>query len=166
MEETTQAPEQQPSKKSQTPLVLLGLVLIVLVGGGAYYANSHKSAAPAQTTKTVEGMQTKPTPTVVVAVTPTGTVSAEKEFTIVGKNYSFTPNTITVQKGDTVKITFTDDEGFHNLIIDGYNEKTQTIKSGNSDVIQFVADKAGTFAFYCGVGDHRERGMQGTLTVE
>ncbi|MEK7140334.1 MAG: hypothetical protein AAB815_00960, partial [Patescibacteria group bacterium] len=43
-----------------------------------------------------------------------------KEFTISGKNFSFTPSTITVQKGDRVKITFENTAGFHDFKIDAY----------------------------------------------
>jgi uncharacterized cupredoxin-like copper-binding protein len=32
--------------------------------------------------------------------------------------------------------------------------------------VQFVADKTGTFEFYCSVGNHRQMGMVGTLVVQ
>src|SRR3989344_1759490 len=38
-----------------------------------------------------------------------------KEFTITGDNFSFTPSTITVKKGDRVKITFKNNKGYHDF---------------------------------------------------
>lgn len=92
--------------------------------------------------------------------------SVVKTFTIVGANFSFTPNQITVNKGDTVKIIFQDSDGHHNLSIDGYNVQTQTIDSGQTSEITFIADKTGSFQYYCSVPTHKDRGMVGTLTVE
>jgi cytochrome c oxidase subunit 2 len=144
------------STSSMSPVVIGLIIFMVLIGGGVYYV-FHKMS---QSTQPTAAMAEK-------TITPTKTVSPTvKEFTVIGKNYSFSPNTITVKKGDNVTITFTDDEGFHNLIIEGYNEKTQTIRAGNSSVITFTADKTGSFAFYCGVGDHREKGMVGTFIVQ
>ncbi len=38
-------------------------------------------------------------------------------------------------------------------------------KSGQID-LYFVPVKAGTYAVYCTIDDHREKGMEGTITVE
>lgn len=88
-----------------------------------------------------------------------------KEFTVVGTNYAFSPNTITVNKGDNVRIIFKDEDGVHNLVINGYDLATNVINSGQ-ETIEFVADKTGQFEFYCSVGSHRDLGMVGTLIVQ
>ncbi|MFZ2682303.1 MAG: cupredoxin domain-containing protein [Patescibacteria group bacterium] len=90
---------------------------------------------------------------------------AVKEFTITGGNFAFTPDVMTVKKGDTVRITFKNDDGFHDLVIDEFAVATKQIQAGASEVVEFVADKAGTFEYYCSVGKHREMGMKGVLTV-
>ncbi len=87
-------------------------------------------------------------------------------FDVHGSNYKFDPVEIRVKKGETVKINFVNDEGFHNFIVDGLNLRTETISQGNVDTVTFVPDKVGEFEFYCGVGNHRELGMKGTLIVE
>ncbi len=92
-------------------------------------------------------------------------VGAEKDFTVTGQNYSFSPSTITVNKGDRVKITFVSGGGTHDFKIDEFNVASQRMSDGAQDVVQFVADKAGTFKYYCSVGSHRAMGMEGTLTV-
>lgn len=88
-----------------------------------------------------------------------------KDFTIRGSSFSFDPKTITVNKGDTVRITFINDQGFHDWVLDEFNARTQQLKAGESETITFVADKSGTFEYYCSVGTHRQQGMVGTLTV-
>ena len=92
--------------------------------------------------------------------------SAVKKFTVTGKNYSFSLSAITVQKGDRVKILFKNEGGFHDLKIDEFNVATKQIKGGETDTIEFTADKSGSFEYYCSVGSHRAMGMKGTLTVE
>jgi len=93
------------------------------------------------------------------------TSTAVKEFNVNGKNFSFDPSQITVKKGDKVKITFKDEDGFHNLVISGYNVETKKINTGQEQTVEFIADKTGQFEYYCSVTGHREKGMKGTLTV-
>lgn len=144
------------SKKGFNPLIIVGtLGLAVLIG---LYAFRGRSVGPSgQTSPQVQGSQS------VQESAPSGPV---KELTVDGSNFTFNPNTINVNKGDTVKITFKDDDGTHNLVIDGYNVSTNTIHTGDSATVQFVADKTGTFAYYCSVDSHREKGMVGKLIVQ
>ncbi|MEY4731380.1 MAG: hypothetical protein RL681_326, partial [Candidatus Parcubacteria bacterium] len=46
-----------------------------------------------------------------------------------------------------------------------FNAATKVLTDGQSETIEFVANKAGTFEYYCSVGSHRQMGMKGTLTV-
>lgn len=93
-------------------------------------------------------------------------VQAVKEFTISGKNFSFTPNMITVNKGDKVKITFKNTAGFHDFRIDEFGAATKQAQAPYEEVLEFTADKAGSFEYYCSVGTHRAMGMKGTLVVQ
>lgn len=87
-------------------------------------------------------------------------------FTVTGNNFAFAPSTMTVKKGDTVQITFVNSDGFHDLVIDEFEgAKTARLQTSASETITFVADQAGTFEYYCSVGEHRAMGMKGTLTV-
>ncbi len=101
-----------------------------------------------------------------IGVSSTVHVSSVKEFTVTGQNYSFTPSTLTVNKGDTVKITFKNADGFHDFRIDEFNVATNRISGGSEESVTFVADKTGTFEYYCSVANHRAMGMKGTLTVK
>ncbi|MFA6005696.1 MAG: cupredoxin domain-containing protein [Patescibacteria group bacterium] len=96
----------------------------------------------------------------------TATTTTNKTFTINGGNFYFVPNSIMVNKGDTVTIVFKNDGGMHDFIIDELDVKSQTIQTGTSETVTFVADKVGSFQYYCSVGSHRKLGMFGTLTVK
>jgi plastocyanin len=83
-----------------------------------------------------------------------------------GSNFSFTPNVIKVKQGDTVNITFRNNEGFHDFRIDEFNVAASQIKANEQEKITFIADKKGSFEYYCSIGTHRQQGMWGTLIVE
>ncbi len=155
--------------------IVIVIVVIVLIAGGFYlYKNNQAKTtvvAPTTQTQTQEKMQTVPPSEAMMSPEPSGAaMKAEtgttKEFTVTGKPFSFTPSTLTVKKGDTVKITFKNAQGMHNFVLDEFNVKSKTINAGEEDTVTFVADKAGAFEYYCGIGNHRAMGMKGTLTVQ
>jgi len=94
------------------------------------------------------------------------TSSPQVNVAVNGGNFSFTPNIIKVKEGDTLNITFVNDEGFHDLKIDEFNVATKQIKANEQETVSFIADKKGSFEYYCSVGTHRQMGMKGTLVVE
>ena len=89
-----------------------------------------------------------------------------KEFVVTGQNFSFTPSLIVVKKGDRVKMTFQNTSGFHDFRIDEYGIAAKQAQSPSTEVLEFTADKVGSFEYYCSVGTHRAAGMKGTLKVE
>lgn len=142
--------------KTTSIFIILAICIIAVV---LYYKNTMnksftETAQPSVTTL----------PTTEPGSSNNTNISA-KEFIIEGGNFSFTPNVMKVNKGDTVKITFKNMEGMHDLVIDEFNVRTNKIKTGEQETIQFVADKTGSFEFYCSVGTHRQMGMKGTLEV-
>ncbi len=86
--------------------------------------------------------------------------------TVKGGNFAFDVKEIKVKKGDKVKITFLNEEGFHDWVLDEFSAKTPQITAGKTAVVEFTADKVGTFEYYCSVGQHRKNGMVGSLIVE
>lgn len=135
--------------------ILILVVALVIIGGGGYYFYTNSQKTPAEE---VVGMPVPGTDT------PEMEVTNVVEFTVEGKNFAFMPSTLSVKKGDTVKITFKNTGGFHDLVIDEFNVRTKQIQTGE-ETVEFVADKAGSFEYYCSVGEHRTMGMKGTLTV-
>ncbi len=105
-----------------------------------------------------------------VGVSPmatTSTTPTTKTFTVTASNYKFDVTNLSVNKGDTVTINFKNTQGFHDFVLDEFTgAKTKQINGAGEDTITFVADKAGSFEYYCSVGQHRQMGMKGTLTVK
>lgn len=93
-------------------------------------------------------------------------MSGVKIFSLTGRNFAFSQTEIRVKKGDKVKIDFQSTEGFHDWTVDGFSAKTAQVNTGGKSSVEFVADKAGTFEYYCSVGTHRALGMVGKLVVE
>jgi len=92
--------------------------------------------------------------------------SSEVKVSVAGQNFSFSAKEIRVKQGDVVELTFSSTGGLHDWRVDEFGAKTKMLNSGESDTIKFIADKAGTFEYYCNVGNHRELGMVGKLIVE
>lgn len=142
-------------------------ILIVAIAGVVFWSQSQKAEAPAQTGDTEININ-MPVPgaedvdETIVESTP----APVKEFTVTGKNFSFAPAMITVKKGDKVKITFKNTQGFHDFKIDAYGVATVQKQAPFEEVLEFTADKVGSFEYYCSVGEHRAMGMKGTLKVE
>ena len=92
-------------------------------------------------------------------------VSNVKEFTMTAKNWEFDPSTITVNRGDTVKLTIKSADVEHSFSLPDYKINVD-LQPGSEKTVEFTADKKGEFTFrcavYCGAG-HRE--MVGTLIV-
>lgn len=80
--------------------------------------------------------------------------------------YYYTPNTIRVQEGQTVRITMNAVDMMHDFVIDELDVQSEIIREGEKTVIVFTPDQAGEFEFYCSVNGHRAAGMVGTLIVE
>lgn len=93
-------------------------------------------------------------------------LNAAKEFSVVGTPFKFSVSEMRVKEGDMVRIAFRNDAGMHDWKIDEFNAATKVLQAGQSETIEFVANKKGTFEYYCSVGNHRQQGMKGTLVVE
>lgn len=90
-----------------------------------------------------------------------------KTFDLTGSNYEFSETEIHVKQGDTVTINLTSDEGLHDWMIDEFDAATEQVRPNDGVTsVTFTADEVGEFEYYCSVGNHRELGMVGTLTVE
>ncbi len=156
-------------KKILIPLIVVVLVVIA----GAYLLTKNPQTSNNQTQSTDNQMTQTTTPSeqpsqaATESSSPVGSAmqSSVKEFTVTGSSFKFDPATLTVSKGDKVKVTFKSAGGLHDFVIDEFNVKSKTIGSGQ-DVVEFTADKSGSFNYYCSVGNHRAMGMQGTLTVQ
>src|SRR3989344_5304158 len=89
-----------------------------------------------------------------------------KQFMVTASNFAYDLKNIAKKKGDMVVIVFKSVEGMHDLKIDEFNASTSQLQAGGTQTIKFVADKSGTFEYYCSVNSHRDMGMKGNLVVE
>jgi heme/copper-type cytochrome/quinol oxidase subunit 2 len=88
-----------------------------------------------------------------------------REFTVGGNQYAFSPSSISVNKNDLVKITFTASDMPHSFTIDDYRIAKRA-GAGQTVTFEFRADKAGPFPFYCNLSqDAKCKDMKGTLHV-
>ena len=96
----------------------------------------------------------------------TATSQQVREIQMTAKKYAFDPNTITVKKGEHVKLIITAVDHDHGFKLDEFGINQKLIR-GAPTTIEFTADKAGTFPFkcseFCGMGHGK---MKGKLVVE
>lgn len=98
-----------------------------------------------------------------------GALVVRPEVAIELGDFYFDPDELIVPLGSTVTIhAYSVDAEFpHNFSVRGLarNPQTGNIPSGQSAVLEFVADREGEFEFLCTLRGHRERGMFGKLIV-
>lgn len=169
------------------------LVAVVIIGGAAYFLTNDSAVdTPAEQNVTTSEEATlpvndgsEPAPEAPV-VEPGGDAQAEigtdvemefpipddeadleaRVFDLEGFNFGYDVSEIRVKEGETVTINFSVREGFHDWVLDEFDAATERIREGGLTSVTFVADKAGTYEYYCSVGSHRAQGMVGTLIVE
>lgn len=91
---------------------------------------------------------------------------AAQSFTLDAFNFGYSQKQLTVKQGETVTITLTNSDGFHDIVIDEFVVASEKIRTGETTSVTFVASEVGSFEYYCSVGSHRANGMFGTLVVE
>ena len=81
------------------------------------------------------------------------------------KSY-YTPDQITVKKGEKVRLILRSEDVPHGFAIDELDIATE-VSPGPPKVIEFIPDRAGKFEFYCVVRCGRDHlKMRGTLIVQ
>src|SRR6202051_1051393 len=77
------------------------------------------------------------------------------------RKYEFSPGSLLVRKGEKVKLVMTAADHDHGFKLDDFNIN-QKIPKGTTVVVEFTADKAGTFRFrcsnVCGIGHRSMKG--------
>ena len=145
-------------------LMLFGILLVAGCGGQQTNTTAKSSdSGTVKNTPAPEQPKSEPTPTQPSAnpeapknnSMPGEPAANAKEFSLLVTHSGYTPNTITVSKGDTVRLLVTTAPGQdwhkHGVTLDEYgiNQEVRTSDKANPVKIEFVADKAGTFRIYC-----------------
>jgi len=87
------------------------------------------------------------------------------EVNITASEFKFDPGVVNAHVGDKVIIHLTSADDEHGIAIEGYNVHVEA-QPGDTQTLEFIADKAGTFTFKCNVpcgSGHRD--MTGQLIV-
>ena len=143
----------------------MALVLLLVGLAGCSDDGDGAGADPASSTSSTTGPATgadAPAAAVAITVASVGTYPVDP---------AFDPETLSVPAGATVTVTFNNEDTNtlvqHNWVVEGIaGAASANIGGGASDEFTFQAPaEAGQHAFYCSIGDHRARGMEGTLTV-
>jgi len=96
---------------------------------------------------------------------PSDDVASVKRFSVIAKRWDFSPSTIEVDEGDTVIMNIESVDVSHGFVISAFGV-SEFLSPGNTVSIEFVADKAGSFPFFCNVQCGSGHGsMRGTLIV-
>jgi len=157
-------------------LVIGIVVVVVLVGAGFFLfkdkmmsqtdSDGDNDGTTMEQTATPSENTMQSSPAAMMESSDSATAGTTKEFTVTGSNFKFDVPEIRVKEGDTVKINYKIASGFHDFVIDEFNVKTKQQNGPAQETVTFVADKAGTYEYYCSVGQHRSMGMKGNLIVE
>jgi len=157
------------------------LALLVILAGVVYWMNSSSDLPGITSTSSVSAtLPSSNTATETQATTSssgsttslsasgqsTSTLGTVKTITVLAKDYSFSPSSITVKKGEKVEIVLSSSQGAHDIKIDALGVASKTVNTGETATVEFTPTKAGTYEYYCSIGAHRAMGMKGTLIVE
>ena len=73
-----------------------------------------------------------------------------REITVDATQFEFSPERLTVNRGDTVHVTLTASDVVHGFYLDGY-EIDFRVEPGTSQQFTFVANRSGKFRYRCSV---------------
>ena len=122
-----------------------------------------------------------------MSATPTP-VKPDRTVTLQAKNVKFLPDKLTIPMGSVIELKLENlDATEHDLQVEGLDADVMSGGSMNAEhgggqggammvalhtmanemgSVVFMANKKGTYNFYCTIAGHKEAGMIGTLTVE
>lgn len=149
--------------------MLIGIIVVALIGIGGFFmlsSSGRNQSEPVELEVVTGEPFQESTPPDVATQAAMEEDSIVKTFEIDASAFKFSLKEIKVNKGDKVRIVVTNIGGTHDWVIDEFNARTKQIKDGESDTVEFIASEAGTFEYYCSVGQHRQLGMRGNLIVE
>lgn len=127
--------------------IVLLVVVLLAIAAGLWYKNSMSS----------------------ISFGTSDTIGADgvREIRVEGSEFKFSLASLTLKKGEKIRLILGNTgEMKHDFVVDELNVRTKIINNGETDTIEFTPETAGTFEFYCSVGQHRTNGMKGMLTVE
>ena len=144
---------------NKNTIITAGVVVILIVGTVFLIGKKQTATAPSVSTQSSPIPVTQNAPTVDPKV-------PVKEFTMTAKQFTFEPATITVKQGDRVRIKIKSVDVAHSIAIPDFNINVD-LAPDKEETVEFVADKPGTYTFFCSVfcgAGHPD--MKGKLVVQ
>lgn len=87
------------------------------------------------------------------------------EFTLVARNFRYSPDRLEVSQDDLVKMTIRSEDIAYSFAIDEYRI-VRRVPAGGTTTFEFRADRPGTFRFYSSLtSDSGHAQMEGELVV-
>jgi len=166
MDENQETIHEVDTTKSSSfnPLIIVGIIVVLAIGGVALaMKKGDTQPTPSDTMKEVAPTQAQAMQENTDASSSTTT---EGEISMEAGAFYYKPSELRVKKGQKVKIVMTSKDMMHDFNIDELNVKLPITKSGETNTVEFVPEKAGTFEYYCSVGQHRKNGQVGKIIVE
>lgn len=158
--------EAESNKSNKAGILALVVAGIIVAGGGIILLN--QSQTPTQPNRIEQPAQQ----TQITAIPSSDSAAIElteeeiKEFTISARDFEYDVAEMRVNVGDTVRVTLVNEGGMHDWVVDEFDSRTEILQTGETETVEFVADTAGIFEYYCSVMSHRQMGMVGALIVE
>lgn len=139
--------------KNKAPLVIIGLVMLLVIGGIIAYALGQNSQPTNHDGMDMGNMNNQSESTDKADTQPVAT------NTVTIENFAYGPAVITVKKG--TKVTWTNNDSVqHNVIGDDLKELNgPLLKKGES--YSYTFNEVGEFGYYCGPHPY----MKGTVIV-
>ncbi len=150
-------------------LLVLGIFAVLLAAGCSSGVKESANAGTSSRVPAGSGDEATVGEAVVVQESYAKTapeINSVRQFTMTAKQWEFSPDTITVNKGDTVVLSVRSIDVAHGFALPEFGVNEQ-LEPGKVVEVEFVADKTGTFSFFCSIVCGAGHGdMKGTLVVE
>lgn len=151
--------------------VIIGVIVLAVVVGGVLFMQGSRDSgsgdgAKAPGTPKDAAMPVSPATKKDAMAPASGSI---KEFTTTAyyddKGVWYSLKEMRVKQGERVRVKATNTKGMHDFVIDELGVK-QELPLNQEVVVEFTADKKGTFVYYCSKPGHRAKGQWGNLIVE
>ncbi|MCS6769554.1 MAG: hypothetical protein NZ570_03865 [Candidatus Caldarchaeum sp.] len=168
----------------KSKIIVAAVAVVVLAGLGGYLTIISLSPQPQPATQPRTPTTATPTPTTTptatIVTTPTsrGLVVLTLYLNDYGYNASVGGPTIRAYVGDVIRLRLVGNGSgpiVHDFVLDEkspspYSVKSERLRRGQEQVIEFTAQFAGVYKYYCSVApfagpSHRDRGQEGTIEI-
>ncbi|HLD75859.1 MAG TPA: cupredoxin domain-containing protein [Candidatus Norongarragalinales archaeon] len=138
------------------------LFVVLLLAGLLIVGCTQSSQTAPAATKAPEKTQTQGAS---AGANPAQGGGSVQEYSLTAKQYQFSPSTLTVKKGQPVKITIESTDVPHGFALPDFGVQKE-LNPGSKTVVEFTPDKTGEFTFFCSVFCGSGHGsMKGKLIV-